>query len=1144
MLTACFAVMASAAGNVVIKNHKFYDEIPPIGIDHPNATGLGWSVNNPLNPLTSANKKAGPLYRNGFAAVSGTTVTKYLDYKNPNGTTRALNGWYLLVNNSNLCTPYPTLTVSDFDVDTANYENLTVELWFLHKDNTHIQGTTDQRMFDIVTDKGTVTIGADKITITDTGFTSVSSWSGKIKKMTASITGLPEGAKITEFKYYPFGKTAVSTTLQFTVCRVVGYGDLKVSHGSSVSLFQRAADWYTFADISDNLNMTTNAAVGWIPRGFIKTPAYVAGTGTSGLAEADHDYTIMYQGSTVTSGQYFTLTYNIKPFDPADYSELKLNINALVNNSGLSDPDGKVSGITATGGNEKDLTDAIVVITTDKKDYEIGVTVSNNGVFKVCSGITPSNASYIRKATADIKSANIPDGEIITGIKVLPYGENAPVNYFRFTGTDITGTAKVRYDITYKPGAHSETGAEYSEKAEHGTDVDIDYYGTFERTGYTQIGWATTDGATSAEYEEYDTYTATADLTLYPVWEVAKYDIVYRPSELATGTTHYDTKTHDVDIDIRGETYTLEGYKQVGWSSNSSSGYAEYKTHDFGEKYTANQPINLWAVWEAVKYNVTLNTNGGTIAAGKNITEYEYDSGLDLPTSADITKTENTFDGWYDNAGLTGTAVEYIPFDATGDVEYWAKWIPNTYTVTLNTNGGTINSGNVTEYTYGTGAALPTDITKTEYNFIGWYDNAELNGNPVTAITATDTGAKQYWAKWSAGGYSVTLNTNGGTINSGNVTEYTYGVGAALPADVTKVGYEFDGWFDNANLDGDPVTAITAAATGAKQYWAGWTASVYDVTLNSNGGAINSGVITEYTYGVGAALPSDVTRHGYNFTGWYDNENLTGTAITDIGTTETGDKEFWAGWTNTDYDVTLNTNGGTIIAGNITGYESGIETVLPTEIEKTGYTFIGWYDNEDLSGDAVTAIGANETGDKEFWAAWQANTYTVIFNANGGIGAMEEQKFTYGEAKALLANGFTRYGFKFSGWSTVPNGMALYLDGETVSNLCADANGIITLYAAWGTANGWGVIAVPIYFGITIEPSENGTVTSSVKSALRGTFVTLNVEPDEGYELDTLSVRDFRYNKLDVSNTTGNKYMFRATFGEITVTATFKKIAD
>jgi len=205
MLTACFAVMASAAGNVVIKNHKFYDEIPPIGIDHPNATGLGWSVNNPLNPLTSANKKAGPLYRNGFAAVSGTTVTKYLDYKNPNGTTRALNGWYLLVNNSNLCTPYPTLTVSDFDVDTANYENLTVELWFLHKDNTHIQGTTDQRMFDIVTDKGTVTIGADKITITDTGFTSVSSWSGKIKKMTASITGLPEGAKITEFKYYPFG---------------------------------------------------------------------------------------------------------------------------------------------------------------------------------------------------------------------------------------------------------------------------------------------------------------------------------------------------------------------------------------------------------------------------------------------------------------------------------------------------------------------------------------------------------------------------------------------------------------------------------------------------------------------------------------------------------------------------------------------------------------------------------------------------------------------------------------------------------------------------------------------------------------------------------------------------------------------------
>ncbi len=73
-----------------------------------------------------------------------------------------------------------------------------------------------------------------------------------------------------------------------------------------------------------------------------------------------------------------------------------------------------------------------------------------------------------------------------------------------------------------------------------------------------------------------------------------------------------------------------------------------------------------------------------------------------------------------------------------------------TYTVTLNTNGGTINSGNITSYTYGTGATLPTDVTKDGSVFGGWCDNINLTGTPVTAISATDTGNKEFWAKWNA----------------------------------------------------------------------------------------------------------------------------------------------------------------------------------------------------------------------------------------------------------------------------------------------------------------------------------------------------------------------------------------------------------
>ena len=72
----------------------------------------------------------------------------------------------------------------------------------------------------------------------------------------------------------------------------------------------------------------------------------------------------------------------------------------------------------------------------------------------------------------------------------------------------------------------------------------------------------------------------------------------------------------------------------------------------------------------------------------------------------------------------------------------------------------------MTSYTYGVGAKLPTEneITKTGHTFAGWYNNADLTGDPVIEISATDTGEKEYWAKWTPNTYTVTLHTNDGTI--------------------------------------------------------------------------------------------------------------------------------------------------------------------------------------------------------------------------------------------------------------------------------------------------------------------------------------------------------------------------------------------
>ena len=340
---------------------------------------------------------------------------------------------------------------------------------------------------------------------------------------------------------------------------------------------------------------------------------------------------------------------------------------------------------------------------------------------------------------------------------------------------------------------------------------------------------------------------------------------------------------------------------------------------------------------------VTLDLGGGKLGGSSEDIQIIVKNGsaFTAPASGGLTRPDGntgSYFMWLDGNGNSYEPGGSVPADVT---ELTVQWTAPTYTVTLHANGGTINNGNVTEYTYGVGATLPTDVTRTGYTFKGWYYNENLTGSPVTAISNTETGNKEYWAKWEANTYTVTLNTNGGTINSGNVTGYTYGVGATLPTadDMTYTGYTFKGWYDNEGLTGFPVTAISDTETGNKEYWAKWEANAYTVTLNTNGGTINSGNVTEYTYGVGATLPTDVTRTGYTFKGWYDNENLTGSPVTAISNTETGNKEYWAKWEINQYTITVKPENG---KADITiTQDYGTPITAPT-LTREGYQFNGW----------------------------------------------------------------------------------------------------------------------------------------------------------------------------------------------------------
>ncbi len=489
---------------------------------------------------------------------------------------------------------------------------------------------------------------------------------------------------------------------------------------------------------------------------------------------------------------------------------------------------------------------------------------------------------------------------------------------------------------------------------------------------------------------------------------------------------------------------------------------------------------------------VTLDLNGGKLGGSSDAIHIIVKNGsaFTVPASDGLTRpagNTGSYFMWLGSDGKLYAPGDSVPADVT---TLTVQWTAPTYAVTLNTGGGTINSGNVTEYTYGVGATLPTDVTRTGYTFKGWYDNEGLTGNPVTAIGGAETGNKEYWAKWEANTYTVTLNTNGGTINSGNVTGYTYGVGATLPTadDMTYTGYTFKGWYDNEGLTGFPVTAISDTETGNKEYWAKWEANAYTVTLNTNGGTINNGNVTEYTYGVGATLPTDVTRTGYTFKGWYDNENLTGSPVTAIGGTEMGNKEYWAKWEINQYTITFDTAGGSVVTPITQNYGTAI--TAPADPTKNGYTFVGW--NPEIP-------ATMPAEDLTVTAQWTLDLYTISYNLNNGTATGNPDSYTV-ESDAITLNTPTRPGYTFTGWSGTG------LDGENnmTVTIPTGSTGNRTYTAHWrynGSGHSYS------YYTIKATAGAGGSISPSGNVSVReGRDQTFTITPDKGYAVANVKI--------------------------------------
>ncbi len=144
-------------------------------------------------------------------------------------------------------------------------------------------------------------------------------------------------------------------------------------------------------------------------------------------------------------------------------------------------------------------------------------------------------------------------------------------------------------------------------------------------------------------------------------------------------------------------------------------------------------------------YTVTLNANGGTFTT--DLTEYTSGTVTYLPANG--TKEHYTFDGWYVSSDFSGKAVPKISATATGDKEYWAKWIPDSYTLTFNIVGDNYQS-TMNSYSYGVNVTLPKP-EKSGSTFNGWYINSDLNGTAVKTISAGEYGNKTFYGEWLDG---------------------------------------------------------------------------------------------------------------------------------------------------------------------------------------------------------------------------------------------------------------------------------------------------------------------------------------------------------------------------------------------------------
>jgi uncharacterized repeat protein (TIGR02543 family) len=498
--------------------------------------------------------------------------------------------------------------------------------------------------------------------------------------------------------------------------------------------------------------------------------------------------------------------------------------------------------------------------------------------------------------------------------------------------------------------------------------------------------------------------------------------------------------------------FANSGYTFTDWNTSADGTGTIYTD---GEVYSFAADLVLYAQW--VENRVTFCENAST---SDSVTATELGTTSSALTafaavSPAFVKPGYTFTGW--NTHSDGSGVAYADGSTynftAGSTSLYAQWMPSSYTVTYDANGGSVSP---TSATYSTGAAPLTLPTPTEsgHSFVGWF-SAATGGTLVGSAGSsyTPTGSVTLYAQWTADSYLITYAGDGATIAPSSASYTTGSSPLTLPSPL-NAGYVFAGWFSAAS--GGTLIGLGGASytpTASVTLFAQWTPGTYTVNFVVDGGILATTSLS-YTTGTTPIILPAPSLAGSDFTGWFSAPSGgTLLGIAGMALTPSSPVTLYAQWrTQPTFTITFVSNGAATSLVPLQGLVGSAVTIPATAtLSLANYTFAGWNTNADGSGDSYT-VGQSlaPTNSLTLYAQWHAvPTVVISFNLNGASGSMTPLSGPTNSKVSLPgASGLSRPGYRFVGWAVSASGTSPhYASGQLIT-----LNQSVVLYAQWRPA--------------------------------------------------------------------------------------------